>query len=229
MAMVNAMIQTSWFPISEKLGNTNLEGRAVFISMNGKLHFQDSTVTLSNVRDSDSWQTEFSRAILATIDELEGLNSSGLRVDNRFFKRDLHGTIPLPSLMEGTIALFQWYQMEGTHDINNPLTSVASLRELMDYRAAKLERNFGYAFPPYPEELLNMSGYMQMDMGDLEKSKMYFDAALRYYPNSANTHDSMADYYVAVGALDQALQEVIRANELAPSDYYRERIHELKK
>ena len=37
--------------ISEKLGNTNLEGRAVFISMNGKLHFQDSTVTLSNVRD----------------------------------------------------------------------------------------------------------------------------------------------------------------------------------
>jgi hypothetical protein len=39
----------------------------------------------------------------------------------------------------------------------------------------------------------------------------------------------MADYYVAVGALDQALQEVIRANELAPSEYYRERIHELKK
>jgi len=215
--------------ISEKLGNTNLEGRAVFISMNGKLHFQDSTVTLSNVRDSDSWQTEFSRAILSTIDELEGLESFGLRVHNRFFKRDLHGTIPLPSLMEGTIALFQWYQMEGTHDINNPLTSVASLRELMEYRAAKLERNFGYAFPPYPEELLNMSGYMQMDMGDLEKSKMYFDAALRYYPNSANTHDSMADYYVAVGALDQALQEVIRANELAPSEYYRERIHELKK
>jgi tetratricopeptide (TPR) repeat protein len=74
-----------------------------------------------------------------------------------------------------------------------------------------------------------MSGYMQMDMGDLEKSKMYFDAALQYYPYSANVHDSMADYYVAVGALDQALQEVIRANELAPSDYYLERIIELKK
>ena len=215
--------------LAEKLSHTDLKGRAVFISMNGQLHFQDTSVTIANVRNNDSWQTEFSRAILTTIDELEGLESLGLRVHNRFFERDLHGTIPLPSLMEGTIALFQWYQMEGTHDINNPLTSVASLKELMEYRAAKLERNFGYSFPPYPEELLNMSGYMHKDMGDMEKSKMYFDAALQYYPHSANVHDSMADYYVAVGALDQALQEVIRANELAPSDYYLERINELKK
>jgi hypothetical protein len=40
-----------------------------------------------------------------------------------------------------------------------------------------LERNFGYAVPPYPEELLNVSGYMQMDMGNLEKSEMYFEQA----------------------------------------------------
>ena len=215
--------------LAEKLSDTDLTGRAVFISMNGQLHFQDTSVTIANVRNNDSWQTEFSRAILQTIDELKGLQSSGLRIHQEFFERDFHGTIPLPSLMEGTIALFRWYQMEDTHIINNPSTSVELLKELMEYRASKLERNFGYSFPPYPEELLNMSGYMFMDMGDMEKSKMYFDAAVEYYPNSANVHDSMADYYKAVGAVDKALQEVMRANELAPSDYYLERINQLKK
>ena len=131
--------------------------------------------------------------------------------------------------MEGTIALFHWYQMEGTYMINNPSTSVESLKELMEYRAAKLKRNFGYTYPPYPEELLNMSGYMHKDMGDMEKSKMYFEAALQYYPNSANAHDSMADYYIEVGDMNKALQEVMKANQLAPSDYYLERIIELKK
>lgn len=214
--------------LPEKLGNISLSGRSVFVTMSGQLHFQDTSVTISSVHLDDSWQTEFPRAILQTIDELEALENTGLQVGFKFFERDLHGTVPLPSLIEGNISLFKWYQMEGTHKINNPATSVEALEELMNYRAAKLKRNFGYAVPPYPEEILNMSGYMQKDMGDLEKSEMYFRAALKYYPNSANAHDSMADYYEATGELKKALSSVQRAQDLAPSEYFETRIKKLK-
>lgn len=213
--------------LPEKLSTTSLEGRSVFITMSGQLHFQDTTITLANVREDDSWPTEFPRAILQTFDQLEALAPTGLRVGYQFFERDFHGTVPLPSLMEGLIALFDWYQMEGTHKINDPATSVATLLKIINHRAAKLERNFGYAVPPYPEELLNMSGYMQMDMGDLEKSEMYFAAALEYFPNSANAYDSMADFYEATQAYPAAAECLKKAMILDPLPRYKERLDEL--
>ena len=213
--------------LPEKLSATALEGRSVFITMSGQLHFQDTTITLANVREDDSWPTEFPRAILQTVDQLEALAPTGLHVGFQFFERDLHGTVPLPSLMEGLIALFDWYQMEGTHKINDPATSVATLSKIINHRAAKLERNFGYAVPPYPEELLNMSGYMQMDMGDLEKSEMYFTAALEHFPNSANAYDSMADFYEATQAYPEAAECMKKAILLDPLPRYKERLDEL--
>jgi len=66
-----------------------------------------------------------------------------------------------------------------------------------------------------------------MDMGDLEKSKMYFDAALRYYPNSANTHDSMADFYEATQAYSAAAECMKKAILLDPLPRYKERLGEL--
>ena len=214
--------------LPEKLSETSLEGRSVFITMSGQLHMQDTSVTLENVREDDSWPTEFPRAILKTVDQLEALAPTGLRVGFQFFERDLHGTVPLPSLMEGLIALFDWYQMEGTHKINDPATSVATLSKIINHRAAKLERNFGYAVPPYPEELLNMSGYMQMDMGDLEKSEMYFTAALEHFPNSANAYDSMADFYEATQAYPAAAECMKKAILLDPLPRYKERLDEFE-
>ena len=214
--------------LPDKLSATSLEGRSVYITMSGQLHFQDSTVTIANVREDDSWPTEFPRAILKTIDHLEELEPNGLRVGHQFFERDLHGTVPLPSLMEGIIALFDWYQMEGTHKINDPGTSVATLSKIINHRAAKLERNFGYAVPPYPEELLNMSGYMQMDMGDLEKSEMYFTAALEHYPHSANAYDSMADFHEATQAYPAAAECMKKAILLDPLPRYKERLDEFE-
>jgi predicted alpha/beta superfamily hydrolase len=213
--------------LPEKLSETSLEGRSVFITMSGQLHMQDTSVTLENVREDDSWPTEFPRAILKTFDQLEALAPTGLRVGFQFFERDLHGTVPLPSLMEGLIALFDWYQMEGTHKINDPATSVATLSKIINHRAAKLEHNFGYAVPPYPEELLNMSGYMQMDMGDLEKSEMYFTAVLEHFPNSANAYDSMADFYEATQAYPAAAECMKKAILLDPLPRYKERLDEL--
>jgi hypothetical protein len=64
--------------------------------------------------------------------------------------------------------------MENTHKINSFDTPKEELFSVIKNRAKKLQIHLGYSAPPYPEELLNMSGYMNMDMQQPEKAKMYF-------------------------------------------------------
>lgn len=92
----------------------------------------------------------------------------------------------------------------------------------------ELEKHFGYSEPPYPEELLNMSGYMNMDMDQPGKAKMYYELAIEYYPESASACNSMADYYEAVDDIPNALRYVQKAFELSDDSSYENRIQLLK-
>ena len=74
-----------------------------------------------------------------------------------------------------------------------------------------------------------MLGHMNMDMQQPEKAKMYFELATEYYPESANSFDSMADYYEAQGDVTNAIIYVTKAFELSGSDLYKKRIEELKR
>jgi tetratricopeptide (TPR) repeat protein len=58
---------------------------------------------------------------------------------------------------------------------------------------------------------------------------MYFDFSIKYYPESANAYDSMADYYERIGDNQNAVKFVTKAFEISKDDYYRKRIEELKK
>jgi hypothetical protein len=119
--------------------------------------------------------------------------------------------------------------MENTDKINSFDTPKDELFSIIKYREKKLKKHFGYYEQPYPEELLNMSGYMNMDMQQPEKAKMYFELATEYYPESANAYDSMADYYEAQGDFTNAIKYATKAFEINGSDFYKKRIEELKR
>jgi tetratricopeptide (TPR) repeat protein len=97
----------------------------------------------------------------------------------------------------------------------------------MNYRAKKLESRFGYFVPPYPEDLMNVSGYMSMENGEMKRAKMFFEQGILYYPNSANMYDSMADYYEASEDVKSALEFVKKAYAISGSDYHKNRMEEL--
>jgi tetratricopeptide (TPR) repeat protein len=172
--------------------------------------------------------TLFSRSNIAFSNILKQNAENGLFFEWKFYPEDIHGTIPFPSIMDGLIALFEWYQMENTDKINSFDTPKEELLDIIKYRERKLRAHFAYFEPPYPEELLNMSGYMNLDMQQPEKAKMYFELAIEYYPESANAYDSMADYYEAQHDLPNALRFVQKASELSDDEYYKNRIQSLK-
>ncbi|WP_223034195.1 alpha/beta hydrolase-fold protein [Hanstruepera marina] len=208
--------------------NKNFNGKGLFMSLGGQLHMQDSSITIDNVMQDTSDYTLFARSNIELAQFVDKNESIGLNYEWQFYPNDLHGTIPQPSIKDGLIALFKWFQMENTYAINNPETTVKELQGIIEHRAEKLKKHFGYVVPPYPEELLNMSGYMNMDMGQPDKSKLYFEKAIEYYPNSANAYDSISDYYESQEDFANALKYAKKAYAISGDDYHKSKIEKYK-
>ena len=181
----------------EVLSQKNLEGKSAFVSLGGTLNMADSDITIDNVMKDTTDFTLFARSNIELSKIAEANKSNGLNFQWKFYPNDLHGTVPLPSIMDGMLNLFAWYQMEDTDKINDPETSKEVIYDIIKHREKKLKEHFGYAVAPYPGFLLNMSGYMSMDMGKPDKALMYFQLNTEYYPNDANAFDSLAEYYEA--------------------------------
>ena len=211
------------------LPNQDYANKSFFMSLGGQLHMQDYAITIDNVMEETSDYTLFARSNITFSNMLKENAKNGLSFDWKFYPRDLHGTIPFPSIMDGLISLFEWYQMENTDKINSFDTPKEELFSILKYRKKKLQEHFGYSEPPYPEQLLNMSGYMNMDMQQPEKAKMYFELAIEFYPESVNAYDSMADYYEAQGDFTNAVKYVTKAFDKNPNEHYKQRIEALKK
>lgn len=210
------------------LKTKSFKGKGLYMSLRGQLHMQNSDITIDNVMEDTTDFTLFARSNISLTNTIKENPQNDLFFEWQFYPNDLHGTIPQPSIRDGLLSLFTWFQMEHTDKINNPDTSVKELTAIIDYRSNKLKSHFGYSVPPYPEELLNMSGYMNLEMQQLDKSKMYFEQAIKYYPKSANAYDSMADYYEALNDYENALKYVTMAYRISGSNYHKERVEALK-
>lgn len=211
-----------------KLPTQDYKGKTLYMTMGGQLHMQDPTITIDNVMQDNSNFTIFGRSIIELSQEIEKNKDNGLAFEWKFYPNDLHGTIPFPSVMDGLVSIFQWYQMENVHKFNIPETSIEEYTELIDYRAKKLERKFGYPVPPYPDYLLNVKGYMSLDTQQTELAKMFFEYAIKYYPESANAYDSMSEFYERTEDYKNAIAFAEKAFKISGSDYHKERIKALK-
>ena len=212
----------------EILSSQNYKGKSLFMSLSRQLHMQKPQVTIENVMQDTSEFTLFARSNVTFSNIVKQNKNNELAFEWKFYPKDIHGTIPFPSIMDGLLFDFEWYQWENTDKFNSPDTPKEELFKVIKYREQKLQNHFGYAVPPYPEEILNMSGYMSLDMEQPEKAKMFFEFLIGYYPKSANAYDSMADYYERTNDYKNALKFVTKANEINPSDYYKQRMEEFK-
>lgn len=210
-----------------KLAKNNYRSKSIFMSLNGQLNLQDPEATLDSVMEDSTDFTVFARSNIAFSNILKDLDSE-LDFQWKFYPQDLHGTIAFPSIMDGLIATFDWFQMEHTDKFNSPETSKNELFDIVNYRTQKLKKYFGYKVPPYPEELLTILGSMSLDMEQMEKSKMFLDFSIEFYPDSYTSNHSMSEYYERTGDLKNALKFAVKAYEINNDDFYRHRVEKLK-
>lgn len=199
-------------------------GKSLFLTLSGQLHLQDYSITIDNVMEDTSDFTLFSRSNIEFSQLGQDHGASALDLKWKFYPNDLHGTVPLPSILDGLVGLFEWFQMENTDKFNNPDTPIEELVTVIRYREAKLNKRFGYFVPPYEEDLMNMLGYMYLDMGQPQKSRTIFQLNTEYFPNSANVYDALADFYESQKDYANALLQVTKAFEISGDAYHQERM-----
>ena len=169
----------------ELLGNEEYRGKSLFMSLGGQLHMQNSHITIENVMQDSSDYTLFARSNIEFSNAVTENKQNGLNFQWKFYEQDLHGSISLPSILDGMIFLFNWYPIENTDKFNSPDTPTEELVQIIRKREKKLKDHFGYFVTPFDEELLIMLGYMNLEWGNTQKSLAFFQLALEYYPDSA--------------------------------------------
>ncbi|MGG8495389.1 alpha/beta hydrolase-fold protein [Tenacibaculum sp. TC6] len=206
----------------------NYQGKSLFMSLNGQLNPQNPNITIESVMQDTSEITLFSRANIAFSNMIKHHSKNGLTYAWKFYPNDIHGTIPFPSIMDGLLFNFKWYQMENTDKFNSPNTTKEELFNFVNYRAKKLETHFGYMVPPYPEDLFDALGHMSMDMGALDKAKMFFEFAIKFYPNNANNYMSLADFYEMNNDYKMALKFATKAFEISGDNSHAQKLKSIK-
>ena len=83
------------------------------------------------------------------------------------------------------------------------------------FRAARKRDPNAFLFP---ETVVNAFGYEQRQRGQHQDAFDLFKLNAEAYPASANTQDSLADGYAALGQIDQALAAEQKCLELLPAD-----------
>jgi len=213
----------------EKLQHEEFTGKSLFVSLAaGQLHMLDGEITLDNVMMDTSEYTLSARSIIELSTFAESQKMNGLNYSWKTYSNDYHWTVPLPSIADGLVSQFEWYQLHSAEKFSNPETTLDELMKIVKERESILNAHFGYPTPPLVEELLNMTGYMYLQFGQPEKSYAFFKMGIDYYPESANAYDSMADYYVSQNDIDNAIKSLIIALELSGNEYSKNRLEELK-
>lgn len=214
----------------QKLISENYEGKSLFVSLAAEqLHIWDEEITMENIMDDSSEFTLFARSIIDFSTFAKSQKQSGLNFSWKVYNEDLHGTVPLPSIRDGLVFLFKWYQIKSPQKYNNSETPVEELIELLEKQEEIYSRHFGYPYPPMIEEMLSGYGYMNLQMGQPEKAFIFFKLNIDYYPKSAGAHNSMADYYETKNDHTNALKYVTKAFELSGEKIYKDRMKELEK
>lgn len=212
-----------------KLQHDNFRGKSLFVSLaGGQLHMFDEKINLNNVMKDTTEFTLFGRSIIEFCEFAAKQDQNELNFSYKYYPSDYHWTITLPSITDAMVEQFEWFQLKSPTKYNNPETSLDELMQLVREREKILNSNYGYKSPPLQEDLLNQTGYMYMQFEQFDKSYAFFKMYIDYYPNDANAHDSMADYYESQNDFSNALKSVTRAFEISQSDYHKSRMEELK-
>lgn len=213
----------------EKLSTESYEGKSLYVSLAAEqLHIMNEEITMENIMDDSSEFTLFARSIIEFSTFAETKKQNGLNFSWKVYNEDLHGTVPLPSIRDGLIFLFKWYQFKSPQKYNNPETPIEELVSLLKKQEQIYTKHFGVPTAPMIDEMLNGYGYMNMQMGQPEKAFMFFEMNIKYNPTSANAYDSMAEYYQVQNNKEKALNYASKAYELSGSDYHKERIEAIK-
>jgi predicted alpha/beta superfamily hydrolase len=177
------------------LKHTDFKGKVLFLGLGNTMNEGMDT---AQVRRDTSHITEHIRSILKLADVLKKYPSNNLKWAHRYYPDDDHASMPLIGEYDALRFIFNSNKFPRNQPENQYFDKALSAQVLQQmirkhYSLLSLER--GYPVRP-PEFTINQTGYIMLQLKEYEKSHMFFQTNIDYYPKNFNTYDGMGDYYL---------------------------------
>lgn len=208
------------------LAEGDFSGTGLYVSLaNEILRFSDTMTVEEVVRDT----TDFSlgiRSILAFTEAAEAHPDDGLRFSWVFYEQDIHGSVPLVSMRDGLVFLYDWWELKHPALYNDPSTPTAEIVGLIRDRTAALTEGMGEP-TAMQDDLLTMLGFMALEGDQPEKARAVFELLVEYYPENADAHSALAEGFEAEGDRERALHHARMAFSLSGSEEHATQVEAL--
>jgi len=149
--------------------------------------------------------------------------------DWKYYENEAHGTLPLAAENDALRFLFSWYKFDEWREFFSPESELTGTKlvELMVGYNDRISEKMGHQFPLREEEV-NQLGFMYLDMGNFERARPFFEWNLEQFPESANAHDSMGDYFARTSDAPNAIKSYSKSLELGGVEGTKEKLEKLK-
>jgi uncharacterized protein len=184
------------------LKQNNFQGKTLFL---GIANTMSPGMDTSTVRKDTTGNTLHIRSILLLADALNKEKGNGLRWEDKYYKEDDHGSVPLISEYDGLRFIFAFYEFKDAYKLFDSTYNAVQAVYLLSDHYINVSRQMGYTVFP-PESYVNSLGYSFLQSKMNEKALSFFKMNLDNYPKSENVYDSMGDYYDAAGDKNKAIE-----------------------
>ena len=132
---------------------------------------------------------------VSTFARLLELNSRGVRSRLKYFAEEDHGSVPLLSLYDGLLFIFDGYKPVWASFLDPPSKVTSHFKNVSE--------RIGVELLP-PEQLVNSMGYSLLyELREVDKAIGLFKLNVSLYPKSFNAYNNLAESYLVKG--DRAL------------------------
>ena len=182
----------------EFLANANGLSNGVFISLANTPEIG----TFNNPKLNEQTVRTFARALET--------NSHGVRSKLKYFEAEDHGSVPLLSLYDGLLFIFDGYRPVWASFLDPPANITNHFKTVSERTGVEL-------LPP--EQLVNSMGYSLLyELREVDKAIGLFKLNVSLYPKSFNAYNSLAESYLVKGDRAQAVTNYETSLRLNPEN-----------
>jgi predicted alpha/beta superfamily hydrolase len=210
------------------LRQKDFKGKSLFLAIANTM---SPGMDTTQVRTDTTMITHHIRSILKLKDNLQKYPANNLRWNYRYYPDDDHPSVSLIAAYDGLRFIFK----DNRFPRNQPqylyfdkTIKPAEMRKMIDSHYQLMTKEMGYTVRP-EEGSINQFGYMFLQQKDFERSRMFFQVNMDYYPKNFNVYDSMGDCYLAMNEKAKAIEYFKKALAIKYRQDIKEKLDKLEK
>lgn len=198
------------------LREKSFDGKTLFVSVANTMPAGMDTL---RVASDTTGNTSHIRSIIQFSKRAHAAKKvNGMNFTWKYYDEDSHGSVPLITEYDALRYIFGYFRL--------PYDPNETAQKFVDHYKIVSER-LGYTKLP-PENAMNDRGYGYLSTKKFDQARSFFELNIINYATSANAHDSMGDYYLAVGDTTKAKESFLKSLTLKEVKATRTKLQELE-